>query len=250
MKKLIAGNWKMSGTIDTAKKLIADIVNGIHEEPDLAEKCDFLVCPPFLHIYAARHAIQTVDTVMLGGQDCFLKDNGAHTGDVSARMLVDSGCKYVILGHSERRGFHNESSVFISRKVKMAHEQGLIAIVCVGETEEDRDEGEQEEVVALQLRESLPDTVTAENTVIAYEPVWAIGTGKTALPQDVKDMHAFIRKQLGRRVDNPEKMKILYGGSMKPENAADLLATPNVDGGLIGGASLKASEFLGIARAA
>lgn len=249
-KKLIAGNWKMNGNLDEAKGLIADIINGIFGAPVLKEYCDFLVCPPYLHLYAIRHALHGRDDVLFGGQDCSANENGAFTGDTSAAMLKDSGCSYVILGHSERRQHHFETDEMVRRKAALAHAQGLKTIICVGEKESEREQGAHQVVVGSQLESSLPDSATAENTVIAYEPVWAIGTGKTATPEDVKTMHAFIRGQLAERLENSEKLRILYGGSMKPDNARELLATENVDGGLIGGASLSAEQFLAIAKAA
>ena len=248
MKKLIAGNWKMNGTLDEAKTLIAAVVNGIHENPALLETCEFVVCPPFVHLGVVRHALKTVKTVALGAQDCSRFDNGAYTGDVSALMLKDGRCSHVIVGHSERRQHFGDTDAIVAAKAAKAHEQGLIAIICVGETEAEREKGQERAVVERQLKASIPKSATAANTVIAYEPVWAIGTGKTAMPADVKVMHGFIREKLKEQLENAEKIRILYGGSMKPENAGELLATPNVDGGLIGGASLKAEHFLGIAQ--
>ena len=250
MKKLIAGNWKMNGTRDDAKRLIADIVNGIHVKPELLERCEFLVFPPYLYIGAIRHSLTGITTVAFGAQDCSSYDNGAYTGDISAAMLKEGRCSHVILGHSERRQHHEETNEEVAQKAQKAHQEGLITIICVGETEGQREKGQQDSIVAAQLKASLPASATAENTIIAYEPVWAIGTGKTATPADVKAMHGFIRKKLKEQVENGGNMRILYGGSMKPENAGELLATENVDGGLIGGASLKADQFLAIAQAA
>jgi triosephosphate isomerase len=248
MKKLIAGNWKMNGSLDDARFLIADIVNGIHGRQELLETCEFVVCPPFVHIPSVRHALHNTTYVAFGGQDCSSFDDGAYTGDVSAAMLKDIGASYVILGHSERRQYHGETDSIVSQKAQRAHKHGLVTIICVGESDEQRELGQQEDVVAAQLEGSIPACATAQNTVIAYEPVWAIGTGKTATPDDVRSMHAFIRKKIKEKVADSEKLRILYGGSMKPDNAAELLATENVDGGLIGGASLKADQFLGIAK--
>ncbi len=248
MKKLIAGNWKMNGSLAEAGTLVQEVVAGILGDSSLSGKCDFLICPPFVHLAAARSALG--GSLMLGAQDCSARDNGAFTGDISARMLKDAGCKHVILGHSERRLHHNEKSELIALKAAQAHGHGLTAIICIGETEMEREQGKQEAVVERQLAGSIPETATALNTVIAYEPVWAIGTGKTATPADVRVMHAFIRGKLKERLADSENIRILYGGSMKPENAKDLLATANVDGGLIGGASLSAAQFLAIAKAA
>ncbi len=240
MKKLIAGNWKMNGTQGSARDLIAGIETGV--TPELLETCDFVVCPSFPYLSVA---VDAVKTMAVGGQDCSGYENGAYTGDVSASMLSDIGCSYVILGHSERRQYFHETDAGVATKAAKAHAAGLITIICVGETEAEREQGIQEKIVSEQLRGSMPSCATPENTVIAYEPVWAIGTGKTATADDIAAMHAFIRAQV-----KSDDMRILYGGSMKPGNAAEIMATPNVDGGLIGGASLKAEDFLSIAKAA
>lgn len=250
MKKLIAGNWKMNTSLDEARALIADIINGIDGKPELLEHCDFLVCPPFTHISAVRHALYSFPSIALGAQDCSAHDDGAYTGDISATMLKDAGCTHVILGHSERRQYHNETDGLVRQKTLQVYEQGLVAVICVGESEQEREKGQEQEVVGRQLEESVPENANAENTIIAYEPVWAIGTGKTAMPEDVKAMHGFIRDKLKEQLAESGNMRILYGGSMKPDNARDLLATENVDGGLIGGASLKADQYLGIAQSA
>jgi triosephosphate isomerase len=250
MKKLIAGNWKMHGTREQAKVLIADIVNNIHKHPGLLDHCDFLVCPPFLYLGVVRHSLHNVPHITIGGQDCSLYGEGAYTGDISAGMLKDVGCKYVILGHSERRQYQNESSDVVRQKAEKAHAAGLITIICVGEKEKERDAGRAEDVVKQQLIESLPASARADNTVIAYEPVWAIGTGKTATPGDIAAMHGFIRKRLQEKLENAASVRILYGGSVKPENASAIFAVQDVNGALIGGASLKAGQFLGIAQAA
>ncbi len=237
----------MNGTVQSSKVLIADIINGIYAEEGVLERCEFVVCPSMLHIGAVRHATITNDYVAFGAQDCSAEGGGAHTGDISAEMIKDAKCSHVILGHSERRQDHGETDALIAAKATKAHEHDLTTIICVGETDAQRGAGEEKTVVEAQLKGSIPSSATAENTVIAYEPVWAIGTGKTASAEDVADMHAFIREKLQDSLANPENVRILYGGSMKPENAEDLLATPNVDGGLIGGASLRAEDFLAIA---
>lgn len=250
MKKLIAGNWKMNGNRDFAGNLTAGIVSFLPQFEGVTDKCDILLCPPFPYLEIVQGIIHREGApVSLGAQNCCDKDDGAFTGEVSAAMLADFGCSYVILGHSERREYYGESDALVAAKAQKAHESGLTAIICVGEKEDERVAGRQDDVVGTQLANSLPDTARADNTVIAYEPVWAIGTGKTATPDDVKAMHSFIRKKLQERLEDSELIRILYGGSMKPENAAELLATPNVDGGLIGGASLKAEQFLGIVNA-
>lgn len=248
MKNLIAGNWKMNGSLSDAIKLTQDIVEGIQESPQLLEKNDFLVCPPFHHLIPVQGELTAV--VALGGQDCSPFDNGAYTGDVSAAMLKDSNAEYVILGHSERRTYYSESNLMVKQKAMMANESGLKTIICIGETEEEREAGKVEDVVGRQLAESLPETAIAENMVIAYEPVWAIGTGKSATPADIAAVHDFIRSELGQKIEEgADKIRILYGGSVKPSNAAEIFAVNNVNGALIGGASLKAEDFLGIARA-
>ncbi|MCB9991449.1 MAG: triose-phosphate isomerase [Rhodospirillales bacterium] len=250
MKKLIAGNWKMNGLEAGAVSLIGEIGSKIGAEPEILERCDFLVCPPALHIHVVKHKIDHDHIpVAIGGQDCASTENGAFTGNVSAEMLKDAGCAYVILGHSERRSLHNESSAYINEKAARAHMQGLTAVICVGEQEDERESGNAYDVVAKQLWESVPKVSNAATTVIAYEPVWAIGTGKSATPDDVKAMHAFIREKLQENLAESANMRILYGGSVKPDNAADLFKVDNVDGALIGGASLKADQFLGIAQA-
>lgn len=250
MKKLIAGNWKMNGSRTQARALIADIVNNLSQEEAIVEKADILVCPPALYISDVRHALRGYPKIKIGAQDCSSEENGAHTGDLSAQMLEDSECAYVILGHSERRQNHGETNVIVAQKVARALKADLIPIVCIGETQEERDAGRAQEIVLSQLQGSLPDLESFHEVVIAYEPVWAIGTGKTASPQDAQEMHTLIRENLKDLVPKPEKTRILYGGSMKPENAKEILACKNIDGGLIGGASLKADQFLSIARAA
>ncbi len=247
MKRLIAGNWKMNGTMSAAIKLAQGIVEAIQNDSKVLENNDFLVCPPFHHIVPVQAELSMA--VSLGAQDCSPYEVGAYTGDVSAAMLKDVNCDYVILGHSERREYYVESNDLIRQKAAIAHENGLIAIICVGETEAQREAGEEQEVVGKQLAESLPEGATAQNTVIAYEPVWAIGTGKTATTDDIAAMHDFIRGQLKAKIDNADTLRILYGGSVKPSNAAEIFAVDNVNGALIGGASLKPEDFIGIATA-
>ncbi|NYZ11945.1 triose-phosphate isomerase [Azospirillum sp. RWY-5-1] len=243
-RTLIAGNWKMNGRRADGLALASDLagrLKGAGEVP-----FELLVCPPFPLLFPVGEAISD-SPLLLGAQDCAVKQHGAHTGDVSAQMLVDAGCRFVIVGHSERRQDHAEGDALIAAKAAAAHAEGLIAIVCVGETEAERDAGQANAVVSRQLAGSLPAGATAANTVVAYEPVWAIGTGKTATPQDVADMHAHIRAELAGKVDAADGVRILYGGSVKPGNAAELMAVPNVDGALVGGASLKADDFWAIA---
>jgi len=243
MKKLIAGNWKMNGDLDFARGLIADIVNGLYEREDLHDKCEFLVCPPVVHLATVRHALQGYPHIKLGAQNCSPFDVGAYTGDVSAAMLKDAGCSYVIVGHSERREYQKETDAIIRRKAEQLLANDLKPIICVGETLEQREAGDALKIVEEQLKGSLPELGHGDEIVVAYEPVWAIGTGKVASLDDISEMHAHIREIVG------EKVRILYGGSMKPDNAAEILSIPNVDGGLIGGASLKAESFIGIGKA-
>ncbi len=233
----------MNGDLAEARQLIADIVNGLYDREELHEVCDFLVCPPALHLGSVRHALQGYPKIKFGGQDCSSEENGAHTGDISASMLKDSGCSYVIVGHSERRSDHAESDAIVKAKALQALAADLKPVICVGETLEEREAGNALAVVEMQLNGSLPESNQWGEIVVAYEPVWAIGTGKVASVDDIRDMHANIRTIVG------EGVRILYGGSMKPENAGDILAIPHVDGGLIGGASLKAESFIGIAKA-
>ena len=242
MRQLIAGNWKMNGLRSDAITLAQGVRAGAQ-----GMGCDLLVCPPFTVLEAVARALEG-STVAVGGQDCHTAQQGAHTGDVSAAMLCDAGATWVILGHSERRQNHGETDELVREKVLAAVEAGLIPIVCVGETEEQRASGQETEVVGWQLAGSLPKPFSG---VVAYEPVWAIGTGKTATDQDVATMHAFVREELLRQFGEAgHGIRILYGGSMRPANARTLLAVPHVGGGLIGGASLKAEDFLAIARAA
>jgi len=239
MRKLIAGNWKMFGTLAMAGAW-ANAVRGA------AIPVDALVCPPAPLVSLMAHALLG-STVAVGGQDCHAADEGAHTGDVSAPMLRDAGATHVIVGHSERRADHGETDAGVRAKAVAAARAGLLPIVCVGETEAERDAGAAQEVVGRQLTGSLPDGFAG---VVAYEPVWAIGTGRTPTAADVAAMHAFIRQTLEQRFgSHGAGLRVLYGGSVKPANAAELLAVPNVDGALVGGASLKADDFLAICRA-
>ncbi len=247
-KKIVAGNWKMNGTLDGSLALAKDVVSLIQESPQLLEANDFLVCPPYL--YLAPVQTELTQAVSLGGQDCSPFDDGAYTGDVSAAMLGNMNCSYVIVGHSERRQYYVESSLMVKQKAIVAHQNSLMTIICVGETEEEREAGQQEDVVAQQLLESIPETASAQNTVIAYEPVWAIGTGKTPTIEDITAMHDFMRCKIKERIADSANVRLLYGGSVKPSNAAEILAVENVNGALIGGAALKPADFVGIAAAA
>lgn len=248
MKKLIAGNWKMNCSLDDAKGLIADIINGIHMNPKLTDNCDFLVCPPFIYLSTVRHASLNHGLMSFGAQDCSTEGNGAYTGEISATMLNDSGCSHVICGHSERREYHKETDITVKAKAAKIIENGMCAIICVGESETQREFGQHIETVLSQIENCIPEGATAENIVIAYEPVWAIGTGKVASLDDITEMHGAIRKKLKEMLADGSNIRILYGGSVKPDNAGDIFNLDNVNGALIGGASLKAESYLGIAQ--
>jgi triosephosphate isomerase len=240
MRDLIAGNWKMNTTTAHAAALAAALRDGV-------AGCDMLVCPPATQLVAVA-GVLAGSAVMVGGQDCHASGCGAHTGDIAASMLVDAGASWVILGHSERRAEHHESDAMVRAKVLAAQGAGLRPIVCVGESAEERSAGHQEAVVGAQLVGSLPDSFDG---VVAYEPIWAIGSGRSATVADVEAMHAFIRAELMQLFGGRgAAMRVLYGGSVKPDNAAALMALPDVGGALVGGASLVAADFLAIARAA
>jgi triosephosphate isomerase len=242
MRQLIAGNWKMNGLLADATALATALRAGAD-----GLGCDLLVCPPATLLHAIGKLLAG-SPIGLGGQDCHPEPRGAHTGDIAAPMLRDAGAGWVILGHSERRAEHHETDDIVRAKVLAATDAGLTPIVCVGETEDQRHAGQETEVVGWQISGSLPKGFTG---VVAYEPVWAIGTGRTATEADVATMHAFIREELVRQFGwAGEAIRILYGGSAKPENAAAILAVPHVGGALVGGASLQAADFLAIARAA
>jgi len=244
-RPLVAGNWKMNGLAASAGEL-KKIMAGAAE---LAGRVDLMVCPPAT-LLAAFVEVARGSAVAIGGQDCHAEAAGAFTGDVSAEMLKDAGATAVIIGHSERRAYHKETDHEVRGKTLAAWRANLLAIVCIGETKFERDAGATLPRIERQLAESLPDGATAQNLVVAYEPVWAIGTGVTPTPVDVAEVHGFIRKRLGLRYGAAgEGIRILYGGSVKPANAKELMAVANVDGALVGGASLKAEEFLAIAGA-
>ena len=240
---LIAGNWKMNGLTADGKALAALVAAGSSEAG-----CDLLVCPPATLIGTVGAALAG-SSVSLGAQDCHGAESGAHTGDVSAEMLADAGCGFVIVGHSERRADHGESDETVHAKAQAAHRAGLIAVICVGETEAERDAGQAEAVVAGQIGGSLPQNASVANTVIAYEPVWAIGTGRTPTAEDVQAMHSHMRATVAASHggDFAGQVRLLYGGSVKPGNAAELMGLADVDGALVGGASLVAEDFLAIA---
>ena len=238
---LIAGNWKMnclSGEAVSLARAVAAAPQG---------GCEILVCPPAVSL-APVAAVLKGSKVRLGAQDCHPEGGGAHTGDISAEMLADTGCAYVIVGHSERRADHAETDEMVRAKALAAHRAGLCAIICVGETLEERESSQTLARISTQIEHSLPEQITPANIVVAYEPVWAIGSGLIPTLEDVQEVHMHIRGYLEVKYGPAaaEGVRILYGGSMKPENAGDLLALDGVDGGLIGGASLKAEDFLAI----
>jgi triosephosphate isomerase len=244
VRPLIAGNWKMHGTLREAAALAEAVRAGAVAE---ALPAELLVCPPFLHVQVLAAAMLG-QPVAVGAQDCHAAAKGAHTGDIAAPMLRDVGATHVILGHSERRADHGETDAVVRAKTVAALAAGLVPVVCVGETEAERLAGQAEAVVSRQLADSLPEGFAG---VVAYEPVWAIGTGRTPTEADIAAIHGTIRAALAARFGEAGgKTRILYGGSMKPGNAKGILALPNVDGGLVGGASLVAADFLAIARAA
>ncbi len=236
-RKLAAGNWKMNGD----RAALAEVDALVARFPDAS--VGILLCPPATHIAWMRERIGQ-ETIRVGGQDCHARHHGAHTGDISAAMLADAGASCVILGHSERRADHGETDELVAAKVEAAWAADLTAIVCLGETELQRDAGETLSVINRQFAGSIPEGATARNTVIAYEPVWAIGTGRTPTEEQIAEVHAALRAQLHRRFPaEAEGIRLLYGGSVKPSNAAAIFALPNVDGALVGGASLKADDF-------
>jgi triosephosphate isomerase (TIM) len=244
IRPLIAGNWKMNGL----KASMAEFEAMLAGASRVAGKADLLVCPPATLIAGFAERTRGSTGLAIGGQDCHPKASGAHTGDLSAEMLADAGASAVIVGHSERRADHGERDGLVRQKAEAAWRAGLTAIVCIGETQQQRDSGQTLDVCRGQLDGSLPDKARAENLVVAYEPIWAIGTGLTPTAGDVEQIHKFIRDTLiGRFNGEGARIRILYGGSVKPSNARELMAVANVNGALIGGASLKAADFLAIA---
>ncbi len=238
-RRLVAGNWKMNGSMASAAM--------VDEIAALSRDCDVLICPPFTLIAGLSGR-----GIPLGGQDCHTEAQGAHTGDISAEMLRDAGAVAVIVGHSERRTDHGETDALVAAKALAAWRAGLLAIVCIGETEAERDAGRTLEVIGTQLAGSVPDGATPARLVVAYEPVWAIGTGRTPTSDQIVEVHGFIRRTLAERFgkDAAEGIRLLYGGSVKPGNAAEIFALADVDGALVGGASLAAADFAPIIAAA
>lgn len=243
-RKLVAGNWKMHGSRASSAELLAGIAAARPYD------CDVVVCVPFPYLSEAAVALAGSE-VRWGAQDCSAFEQGAYTGEVSVLMLADFGCRNVIVGHSERRQYHAESDQLVADKAKVALARGITPIVCVGETLAQREAGETEAVVKRQLSAVIHTLGhCASEMVVAYEPVWAIGTGRTATPEQAQAVHALLRAQLRAATPQADHMRLLYGGSVKVDNAATLFAQPDIDGGLIGGASLKASDFVAICRAA
>jgi triosephosphate isomerase (TIM) len=244
IRPLIAGNWKMNGLGASMAEFEAMLAGAA----EVAAMADLMVCPPATLIAGFAGKARGSKNLTIGAQDCHPKASGANTGDISAEMLADAGASAIIVGHSERRADHGESDGLVRQKAQAAWRAGLTAIVCVGETQAQRDAGQTLDICRSQLTGSLPDTATSGNLVVAYEPVWAIGTGLTPTSGDVEQIHKFIREFLTARFKaEGMKMRILYGGSVKPSNARELMAVANVNGALVGGASLKASDFLAIA---
>lgn len=243
MKKLAAGNWKMNGS----KAALAEVTALLAAHP--APGCEMLLCPPATLISQMADVAKGTP-LLVGGQDCHPKTQGAHTGDISADMLKDAGATHVILGHSERRTDHGETDALVRAKAEAVIEAGLIAVVCIGETESQRDAGQTLAVIGTQIDGSIPMGANAANLVVAYEPVWAIGTGRTPTIAEIAEVHSFLRGRLRGLIGNDAGgVRLLYGGSVKPSNASEIFAVPNVDGALVGGASLKAADFGAIVAA-
>lgn len=245
-RPLVAGNWKMNGTMQSLDEVgrLIDMLKGIRV------RCDVMICPPATLIAPMARLVAST-SIKLGGQDCHTEAKGAHTGDISAPMLHDAGCSGVIVGHSERRAAYGESDTLIKHKAAAAHRAGLTAIICIGETLEERKAGRTLDIVAGQLEGALPASASASDTILAYEPVWAIGTGLTPTLEEVAEVHDLIRARLREALGEAQGngLAILYGGSVKPGNAADLMSVSNVNGALVGGASLKSEDFMGIIQA-
>lgn len=246
-KKIVAGNWKMNIDLTEGKELINNILTGM---PELDETKQVIICPPYIHLQQAAELVHNNSNVSIGAQNCYTEASGAYTGEISASMVKSTGAAYVILGHSERREYFNESNEMLANKVNIALENNLQVIFCCGEAKEIREAGTQNSFVEGQIKDSLFHLSAEQmaNVVVAYEPIWAIGTGLTASSDQAQDMHAHIRAVLAAKYGNDvaDNTSILYGGSCKPSNAAELFACADVDGGLIGGASLKAADFQGI----
>lgn len=245
---LVAGNWKLNGSLQT----ISELVSGITNQLSAVAVAELAVCPPFIYLNYLQQLLDGVD-ISLGAQDCSDQESGAYTGEVAATMIKEFNCKYIIVGHSERRHIYGETNKMVAIKFAQVKKNNLVPILCVGETLQDREGGDTEVIITKQLDVILERLGIEgfENAVIAYEPVWAIGTGQTATPDQAQEVHAYIRNKLDTlNKDIATKIRILYGGSMKPDNAKQLLGQNDIDGGLIGGAALKAEDFIAIAAAA
>lgn len=247
IRPLVAGNWKMNG-LRAELAIAAGVAKGY--APELKNAVDLAICPPASLLFMTSAAL-IGSRIATGGQDCSTQESGAFTGEISAAMLADAGATYAIVGHSERRTLHGETNAIVKEKAIAAQKALLVPIVCVGETREEREAGKALAIVRKQIRGSVPEGSTAATFVVAYEPVWAIGTGLTPTPQDVAEMHEAIRAELGKLLGKPAAagVRLLYGGSVKPSNAVELMNVAHVDGALVGGASLKAEDFLAIAKA-
>lgn len=250
-KYLIAGNWKMNAGPSEARQLIRNIRK---EMVDINPKSEVLVCPPYISLSAVQEELKELNSVILGAQNVHFEDNGAYTGELSTQMLKEAGCRFVIIGHSERRQYFCETDETVNKKAKKCLNDGLKPIICVGESLEQRKTGEHKDLVKKQIKAAFSgiDAEAVKKVVVAYEPIWAIGTGETATPEQAQEMHEIIRNEISGiyNDDIASSVRILYGGSMKPENAGDLLKQTDVDGGLIGGASLKAHSFISILKTA
>lgn len=238
---LVVGNWKMNGLLALTTALVQALV--VFTSKNKSHCCEVVICPPATMVYPAAELLRN-SIVALGGQDCHPKAQGAYTGDISPLMLKELNCRYVIVGHSERRQYHNENNDLVRQKAESAINAGLIPIICIGESEEERQAGHFLSAVMTQLAESIPTNSTPENTVIAYEPVWAIGTGKVPVPHEIAEVHLALTNHL------PNRFRLLYGGSVKPANTQEILSIPYVDGLLVGGCSLNVDDFLHIIQSA
>jgi len=249
-KKIVAGNWKMNKSYDEGIALIEETVTLLNKEK--IKGVEVIFCPPFIHLHKASKLVKDEKHIYTGAQNCYSEESGAYTGEISCSMIQSAGAEYVIIGHSERRQYFNETNKQLATKVNIALKHKLTPIYCCGEPLEIRDSNKHFELVGSQIKEGLFHLTQQEmlKVVIAYEPVWAIGTGKTATKEQAQEMHAFIRKTIAQRYDlkTAEEISILYGGSCKPSNAPELFAQPDVDGGLIGGAALVATDFVGIIK--
>ncbi|MFN3604858.1 MAG: triose-phosphate isomerase [Leptonema sp. (in: bacteria)] len=239
-KPLVAGNWKMYKTPEETENFIKEFLQFLKG----TEKAEIALCPPYTSLYLANQLLKNTP-ILLGAQDVHWEDEGAYTGKISCKMLIHSGCHYVIIGHSEQRTFFHETDETVNKKIKKALQSGLTPILCVGETLEQRNQNKQKEIVEKQIQNAFKEIQNIQNTVIAYEPVWAIGTGVNATPEQAQEMHLFIRTLIEKlyNKETAEKIRIIYGGSLKPENAKEIFIQNDIDGGLVGGASLKPESF-------